>query len=259
MKGLEFLNFCGELFSASRESKVASRKSRKTFHEELLKKVGLYDARNFEIHTYSKGMRQRLGFAQALVNDPQYLFLDEPLDGLDPIGRREMKEVIFALKKRGNRYSLAPIFCMMSRECATRLALFTRANCFLPEPSKIFAGDPRLKIDSLKWCNDREKNNVTEYTMAIIKKKTWPIYFEAILSGKKNYDLRLNDFDIKEGDVLVLEEWDPESKEYTGRKIEKKVTYVGKFRDRSTVVVRSRSKRKRNTSYGARGYQLRER
>ena len=51
-------------------------------------------------------MRQRLGFAQALVNDPEYLFLDEPLDGLDPIGRREMKEVMLDLKKEGRRIFL---------------------------------------------------------------------------------------------------------------------------------------------------------
>ena len=66
--------------------------------------------------------------------------------------------------------------------------------------------------------------------MAIIKKKTWPEYFEQILSGKKKYDMRLNDFDINEGDILVFEEWDPKTKRYTDRKIEKKVTYVGKFK-----------------------------
>ncbi len=66
--------------------------------------------------------------------------------------------------------------------------------------------------------------------MAIVKKKTWPEYFEAVASEKKRFDLRLGDFEIKEGDMLVLEEWDPETKKYTGRKIEKKVTYVGKFK-----------------------------
>jgi len=66
--------------------------------------------------------------------------------------------------------------------------------------------------------------------MAAIRKKSWPEYFEAVLSGKKKFDLRLDDFDIKEGDTLVLEEWDPVAKTYTGRKIEKKVTYVGKFK-----------------------------
>jgi ASC-1-like (ASCH) protein len=66
--------------------------------------------------------------------------------------------------------------------------------------------------------------------MATIHKKIWPEYFEAVSSGKKKFEFRLNDFEIKEGDTLVLEEWDPKTKSYTGRKIDKKVTYVGKFR-----------------------------
>ncbi len=66
--------------------------------------------------------------------------------------------------------------------------------------------------------------------MAIIKKKTWPEYFEAIISGKKKFELRLNDFEVNEGDILVLEEYDPKTKKYTGRKVKKKVTYVRKFK-----------------------------
>ncbi len=99
MTGIEFLRFCDEL--------DGSRKSGRTAHyESLLARVGIYDARDDEVRTYSKGMRQRLGFAQALVNDPEYLFLDEPLDGLDPIGRREMKEVMLGLKKEGRKIFL---------------------------------------------------------------------------------------------------------------------------------------------------------
>ena len=66
--------------------------------------------------------------------------------------------------------------------------------------------------------------------MAIIKKKILPEYFEAVFSGKKKYEFRLNDFDIKEGDTLLLEEIDPVTKEFTGRTIEKIVSYVGKFK-----------------------------
>jgi hypothetical protein len=66
--------------------------------------------------------------------------------------------------------------------------------------------------------------------MAVIKKKIWPEYFELVASGKKRFELRLADFDVKEGDVLVLEEWDPKTKEYTGRKIEKKIDYFIKFK-----------------------------
>jgi ASC-1-like (ASCH) protein len=65
--------------------------------------------------------------------------------------------------------------------------------------------------------------------MRTIKKKVWPEYFELIKSGKKKFELRLADFEIEEGDSLILEEWNPETKEYTGRKIEVKPTYVAKF------------------------------
>ncbi len=62
-----------------------------------------------------------------------------------------------------------------------------------------------------------------------IKKKLWPEYFDAVVSGKKKYELRLNDFEVEEGDVLFLEEWDPKTQQYTGRTVEKKVTFVGRF------------------------------
>ena len=64
-----------------------------------------------------------------------------------------------------------------------------------------------------------------------IRKKAWPEFFNAVLNSKKNFDLRLGDFSVSEGDVLVLEEWDPETKQYTGRKIEKKIKYVLKTKD----------------------------
>ena len=64
-----------------------------------------------------------------------------------------------------------------------------------------------------------------------IEKKVWPKYFQAILDGRKNFELRLADFDIKEGDILVLREWDPDKREYTGRKTEKEATYILKIKD----------------------------
>ncbi len=65
--------------------------------------------------------------------------------------------------------------------------------------------------------------------MAIIKKKIWPKYFELVKSGKKKFELRLADFKIRVGDTLIFEEWNPKRKEYTSRKIKKKVKYVLKF------------------------------
>ncbi len=62
--------------------------------------------------------------------------------------------------------------------------------------------------------------------MAEIRKKIWKEYFEQIISGKKKFELRLADFEINEGDTLILEEWDKDKKEYTGRKIEVVANYV---------------------------------
>ena len=66
--------------------------------------------------------------------------------------------------------------------------------------------------------------------MAIIKKKIWPEWFKLIKSGKKKFELRLADCKVKKGDVLILEEWNPKTKKYTGRKSTKKVKYVLKFK-----------------------------
>ena len=63
-----------------------------------------------------------------------------------------------------------------------------------------------------------------------IEKKIWPEYFEQVFSGNKTFELRINDFDISEGDTLILKEWDPKTKQYTGRSIEKTVGYVGKWK-----------------------------
>ncbi len=60
----------------------------------------------------------------------------------------------------------------------------------------------------------------------IIEKKTWPELFEKVLIGEKTFDVRIADFDVKEGDILVLREWDPIDKRYTGREIRKKVGFV---------------------------------
>jgi len=67
--------------------------------------------------------------------------------------------------------------------------------------------------------------------MRRIEKKTVPDLFEKVLNGEKNFDLRIAEFECEVGDVLVLREWDPELKEYTGRQLEKTVTFVLKTKD----------------------------
>lgn len=69
--------------------------------ERLLKTVGMWDWANQRIHKYSKGMLQRTGLAQALMNEPDLVVLDEPTDGVDPVGRREIRDVLVQLKNQG--------------------------------------------------------------------------------------------------------------------------------------------------------------
>lgn len=92
MTGKEYLQYVGELASLSK--KAAGEKA-----DELLELVGISDAKKKKISGYSGGMKQRLGIAQALMNDPQLLILDEPVSALDPLGRREVLTLMEKLKK----------------------------------------------------------------------------------------------------------------------------------------------------------------
>ena len=77
------------------------RASRATRIDELLDRVGLAERSTSKVTSYSKGMMQRLGLAQALLNDPDLLFLDEPTDGVDPVGRRDIRDLLVWLRKQG--------------------------------------------------------------------------------------------------------------------------------------------------------------
>ena len=90
----EYLVFAGALFGMGRDARRGKA-------EDLLARVGLAEERDRPLRRFSKGMLQRLGVAQALVNDPEVLVLDEPMSGLDPIGRREVRELILAQRAAG--------------------------------------------------------------------------------------------------------------------------------------------------------------
>jgi len=78
-----------------------SSKQTQTRMDKVLKLVHLKDAKNLELKKYSKGMLQRIGIAQSLLHDPEVLILDEPMSGLDPIGRKELREMMGILKQEG--------------------------------------------------------------------------------------------------------------------------------------------------------------
>jgi ABC-2 type transport system ATP-binding protein len=113
LTGRELLKFCASLFSlapAEADERV----------ERALQEVGLGDAAGLQLRKYSKGMLQRIGIAQALINDPKLVFLDEPMTGLDPIGRLEVKRIIQRLHDEGrtvlfNSHILADVAELCSR------------------------------------------------------------------------------------------------------------------------------------------------
>ncbi|MDQ2936403.1 MAG: ABC transporter ATP-binding protein [Acidobacteriota bacterium] len=95
LSAMEFLIFCGQLFGFSKSERINRAR-------DVLTRVRLEESKwNTQLRKFSKGMLQRVGLAQALVNDPELVFLDEPMSGLDPIGRREVRDLIAALRQEG--------------------------------------------------------------------------------------------------------------------------------------------------------------
>ncbi len=90
----ELLDYFGRLFG------IAAPERRRRI-ERLLELVGMAEHAELPLRQFSKGMLQRVGLAQALINEPELVILDEPMSGLDPIGRREIKDIILGLKERG--------------------------------------------------------------------------------------------------------------------------------------------------------------
>jgi ABC-2 type transport system ATP-binding protein len=107
------LDYYGTLYGMSKDD-------RKKKIPELLDQVGLASRMNDKIRTYSKGMKQRTGIAQAIFHDPELIFLDEPTDGVDPVGRREIREIIEERRRMGasvfvNSHLLSEVEMMCDR------------------------------------------------------------------------------------------------------------------------------------------------
>ncbi len=94
LKAPEFLDLCGRLLGMKRSERVKRI-------EEMIDTVGLAHATDRPIGRFSKGMMQRVGLAQALLHDPELLILDEPMSGLDPIGRKEVRDILLAQREKG--------------------------------------------------------------------------------------------------------------------------------------------------------------
>jgi ABC-2 type transport system ATP-binding protein len=117
----EVLHFVGEIFELN-EKTITKR------IKELLNKVGLNKARKLQARKFSKGMQQRLAFAVALMNDPELLIMDEPLDGLDPLGRLDFKRLITELKNSGKTVFFSSHILSDVEELCDRIAIIRQGK-----------------------------------------------------------------------------------------------------------------------------------
>ncbi len=112
----ETLDFYGRLF----DMPASLRKQRV---DQLIERVGLNWARRRQLKEYSKGMTRRIGLAQALINDPELVVLDEPTTGLDPIGTREMKDTILELREQGKTVLMCSHLLADVQDVCDRIAI----------------------------------------------------------------------------------------------------------------------------------------
>ena len=155
LTGREILDFYATLSGVD-----ASRRARRV--EELLEWVGLSGAADARLRTYSKGMLQRVGIAQALVHDPTVVFLDEPMSGLDPIGRKEIRDLILRLRDSGKTVFMNTHILPDVEMVCDRVAIIVQGrvrhagstDAFLgegePEADLVLTGVPADRVEGLE-------------------------------------------------------------------------------------------------------------
>jgi len=121
MTAVEVLDFFCRLFKIK-------GKERKSKIDELLQRVGLAEDANRTLRQYSKGMLQRIGVAQALINDPDLLFFDEPTSGLDPIAHKDIQDLIISLKAQGKTVMLSSHQLSDVERVCDRVAIINRGK-----------------------------------------------------------------------------------------------------------------------------------
>ena len=151
----ETLDFYGRLFNMS----AAKRRKR---IKELIKMIDLDWAKKRQLKEYSKGMTRRIGLAQALINDPELILLDEPTTGLDPIGTREMKDLILRLRDQGKTVLMCSLLLADVQDVCDRIAILYQGE--LKELGRV---DNLLSVQDVtqiqaKGLSDEAKQEIQE-------------------------------------------------------------------------------------------------
>lgn len=139
LTALENLNFIKSFYSGDLENPI-----------QLLKMVGLEDSANLKVSQYSKGMKMRLNFARALINNPDIIFLDEPTTGLDPVNAKNIKDIIFKKKSEGKTIFLTTHNINVADELCDKVAFIVDGEIKLldsPENLKIKYGKRTVRVE----------------------------------------------------------------------------------------------------------------
>lgn len=121
LSGKEYLTFSGRLYGM--DTRTAGKKA-----DELLEIFHMGNAAGLPLRKYSKGMLQRIGLAQALINDPDFLILDEPMSGLDPVGRKEVRDLMLSLKSKGRTLLFSSHILSDAEVICDRIAILVRGK-----------------------------------------------------------------------------------------------------------------------------------
>lgn len=140
----EFLDYCAEIFGLPKNE-------RKRRTADLLARVRLDEKRwDTQLRKFSKGMLQRVGLAQSLINDPEIVFLDEPMSGLDPVGRREVRDLIGALREEGKTVFMCSHILSDIEVLCDRVAILKRGRLaqvgYLDELRRTNDGPGRMEV-----------------------------------------------------------------------------------------------------------------
>ncbi len=135
----------------------------------LLEQLGLWERRNQLFKKLSGGLKQRVGLAAALVNDPELIFLDEPTTGLDPTARREVWEIIKNLKKQGKTIILTTHYMEEAEELADNIAIINRGRIIAEgSPAELtsrYGGEKKLMLKLPEKNRETLSENGIEYTI----------------------------------------------------------------------------------------------
>lgn len=170
LTGLENLEYFAGLFD------TATRNP-----SELLKLVGLEEAAGMKVGEYSKGMKQRLIFARSMLNDPEMLFLDEPISGLDPTSAQNIKNVIKGVKDRGTTIFLTTHDMHIADELCDRVAFLDEGKIVVldtPRNLKLQYGEKIIKVEY------RDEGKPGEEQLSLVDDTGWDRLHSLMKEGK---------------------------------------------------------------------------